>query len=247
MCSERAASAARLGDRVFGPALLVPGIVVLVTVALFGAGWFGFRLEQLRVGGRMLLDPKQVTLITLGSAALLATAAALRMTRERPPVALNEGGRLLQAMGWTLILPQMLAALGGIFTRAGVGPVVAGLVGHLLPTQYPFVAVVAYGLGMALFTMCLGNAFAAFAAITGGIGLPFIVQLHHGNPAIMAAVGMLCGYCGTLMTPMAANFNLVPAMLLDLRDKHAVIKAQVPIGLAILAANIGIMYFCVYL
>jgi uncharacterized membrane protein len=108
------------------------------------------------------------------------------------------------------------------------------------------VAVIAYCLGMACFTICMGNAFAAFAVITGGIGLPLIVQLHHGNPAIMAAIGMLSGYCGTLLTPMAANFNLVPAMLLELKDKNAVIKAQVPIGLAILAANIVLMDLCVY-
>jgi uncharacterized membrane protein len=92
----------------------------------------------------------------------------------------------------------------------------------------------------------MGNAFAAFPVITLGIGLPFIVQRHGGNPAIMAAIGMLSGYCGTLLTPMAANFNVVPAMLLELRDKNAVIKAQVPIALVILAANILLMYFCVY-
>ena len=42
----------------------------------------------------------------------------------------------------------------------------------------------------------------------------------------MAAVGMLSGYCGTLMTPMAANYNIVPVALLELPDQHAVIKAQ---------------------
>ena len=107
-------------------------------------------------------------------------------------------------------------------------------------------AVAAYCVGMALFTMCMGNAFAAFAVITGGIGLPLVVQQHHGNPAIMAAIGMLSGYCGTLMTPMAANFNMVPAILLDLTDRNAVIKAQVPIGLAVLAANIVLMWALVY-
>jgi uncharacterized membrane protein len=158
----------------------------------------------------------------------------------------GEGSRLLQTIGWAIILPQFLAALGGVFAKAGVGAVVADLVARALPTQFSFVAVLAYCVGMALFTMCMGNAFAAFPVITLGIGLPFVVQLHGGNPAIMAAIGMLSGYCGTLMTPMAANFNLVPAMLLELKDKNAVIKAQVPIGLTILIANIILMYFCVY-
>ena len=54
------------------------------------------------------------------------------------------------------------------------------------------------------------------------------------NPAVMAAIGMFSGYCGTLMTPMAANFNIVPAALLELEDKNAVIRAQVPTALAIL-------------
>jgi len=106
--------------------------------------------------------------------------------------------------------------------------------------------VVAYCLGMALFTICVGNAFAAFAVITGGIGLPLIVVQHHGNPAIMAAIGMLSGYCGTLLTPMAANFNLVPAILLELSDKHGVIKAQAPMATVILGVNLLLMWLCVY-
>jgi len=57
---------------------------------------------------------------------------------------------------------------------------------------------------------------------------------------------MLAGYCGTLVTPMAANFNLVPVMLLELEDKNAVIKAQAPMALALLAFNLLLMEFCVY-
>ncbi|MEH7649330.1 5-oxoproline transporter, DUF979 family subunit, partial [Bacillus toyonensis] len=64
--------------------------------------------------------------------------------------------------------------------------------------------------------------------------------------AIMAALGMFAGYCGTLLTPMAANFNIVPAMLLELKDKNAVIKAQVPIALSIFIINMFIMYGLVY-
>ena len=232
----RAASAERLGNRLFWPTLLIPGVAVFGSVVL----------SRIQVGSFRLLEAKNATIIAVGIGALVALGAAMRATRAPSGAPIAEGSRLLQTIGWTLILPQMLAALGGIFAHAGVGAVVADLVGRVLPTQFPSVAVVAYCLGMALFTICLGNAFAAFAVITGGIGLPLIVQQHHGNPAIMAAIGMLSGYCGTLMTPMAANFNLVPAMLLELGDKNAVIKAQVPIGLAILAANIVLMNFFVY-
>ena len=62
----------------------------------------------------------------------------------------------------------------------------------------------------------------------------------------MCAIGMLSGFCGTLMTPMAANFNIVPAALLELRDEYGVIKAQVPTALLLLATNVVLMYFLVF-
>jgi len=108
------------------------------------------------------------------------------------------------------------------------------------------VAVLAYAGGMAGFTAMMGNAFAAFPVMTLGVGLPFIVQAHGGNPAVMGALGMLCGYCGTLLTPMAANFNLVPVRLLELRDDFAVIRAQVPFALALWGFNTALLYACVY-
>ena len=234
--AERAASAELLQNKLFWPALLVPGTAVAGSLLLGKVHW----------GNVWLIDPKQVALISLSLGALLAVGLALRLTGASVATPIGEGSRLLQTIGWALILPQLLAALGGIFAQAGVGAVVADLVARALPTQFPFVAVAAYCLGMALFTMCMGNAFAAFPVITLGIGLPLIVQQHGGNPAIMAAIGMLSGYCGTLMTPMAANFNIVPAMLLELKDRNAVIKAQIPIGLAVWTANVLLMYFCVY-
>jgi uncharacterized membrane protein len=44
------------------------------------------------------------------------------------------------------------------------------------------------------------------------------------------------------MTPMAANFNIVPAALLELPDKNAVIKAQLPTALMMLVVNIVLLY-----
>jgi uncharacterized membrane protein len=57
---------------------------------------------------------------------------------------------------------------------------------------------------------------------------------------------MLSGYCGTLMTPMAANFNLVPAALLELKDPYGVIRAQWRTGALLLACNIALMYFIAF-
>jgi uncharacterized membrane protein len=234
--AERIAAAARLGNRIFIPALLIPATAVIGTLLLAKFHW----------GEWWLLDSSNVTVTSVCLGAVVAAVVGVHLTRAKAEIPVVEGGRLLQTVGWAVVLPQFLAMLGGIFNKAGVGTVVAQIATQALPTQFPFVAVLAYCLGMALFTICMGNAFAAFPVITLGIGLPFIVQQHHGNPAIMAAIGMLSGYCGTLLTPMAANFNLVPVMLLELRDKNAVIKAQVPIAFGILVANVLIMYFCVY-
>jgi uncharacterized membrane protein len=57
---------------------------------------------------------------------------------------------------------------------------------------------------------------------------------------------MLAGFCGTLMTPMAANFNLVPAALLELKDQYGVVKAQVATALPLFALNLLIIYFAAF-
>lgn len=230
------AEAARLGNRLLAPVIAVPLLVVTGTLALPHAAW----------GDVALVESRHATQVALGLACLLALALALRVTQARAVAPAAAGSHLLQAIGWALILPQLLAALGGIFAQAGVGQVVADHAARWLPTGNPLVAVVAYCAGMAAFTIVMGNAFAAFPVITLGIGLPFIVQQHGGNPAIMGALGMLSGYCGTLATPMAANFNIVPAVLLELEDKNAVIKAQLPMAAAIWSFNVAVMYFCVY-
>lgn len=234
--AERMRRAEHHGHRLFAPALLIPGMAVLGSLtfgAVQGAGW-------------RLVEARHATLIGLGVGAVLAVVAAARLTRVSAAGAAIAGGPLIESIGPVLLLPQLLAALGGLLAHAGVGTVIADLVSQALPGGSPYVAVVAYCLGMALFTIGLGNAFAAFPVITLGIGLPLIVQRHGGNPAIMAAIGMLSGYCGTLLTPMAANFNLVPALLLELPDRHAVIKAQWPIALVVWLANVALMSFCVY-
>jgi uncharacterized membrane protein len=233
---EREKHASRLQGKVFIPALVIPVFTVIGSLTL----------GKIHFGKINLVDPKMVTLISLGLSTILAYVVAQFLTKAKPSTAMHEGSRLMQTVGWAIILPQMLAALGAIFSKAGVGNVVSKMVGDVLPTEIPIVAVAAYCIGMMLFTVIMGNAFAAFAVITGGIGLPLIVNMHGGNPAIMAAIGMFAGYCGTLMTPMAANYNIVPAMLLDLKDKNAVIKAQIPIAIPLLIINILIMYFLAY-
>jgi len=233
---QREASARMLGNRLLYPTLAIPVVIIVG----------GILLKVTTISGEPLVASNQVTHVALGIAALIAWVMALRITRSRPMITFSEGGRLLQDIGWAVILPQMLAALGGIFAAAGVGDVIANAVEATVATQYPIVAVIAYCLGMTLFTIIMGNAFAAFPVVTIGIGLPFIVEQHGGNAAFMAALGMLCGYCGTLITPMAANFNLVPAILLEIEDRNAVIKAQLPFAVTLWIFNVLTMAACVY-
>lgn len=234
--NERKTSANKLGNLLFLPALLIP------IVTIVGALW----LKNVKIGGLLLLDKNNVTIVSLGIACLIALIVSLLITKQKAMQSIKESRRLIDTIGWASILPQMLAALGGLFTVAGVGGAVTKLVSGAIPVDNKFLVVVAYVLAMALFTMVMGNAFAAFPVITGGIGLPLVVHMHGGNPAVLAAIGMFSGYCGTLMTPMAANFNIVPAALLDLPDKNGVIKAQVPTALMLLTVNIFLMYFLVY-
>ena len=174
--------------------------------------------------------------------ATAAIAVAMPMLRAPPLAPLQEGRKLMDTVGWAALLPQTLAALGAVFAAAGVGQVVGRLIGEVVPLTSPLAAVCAYTLGMAGFTMVMGNAFAAFPVMTAAIGLPLIVRKFGGDPAVMGAIGMLSGFCGTLVTPMAANFNLVPAALLELPDRWAVIKAQAPTAAILLIVNTVLMY-----
>lgn len=229
---DRKALAARFGDRLFIPALTLPVVVAFGVLVL----------KPLELGGQPLLDPKQATLLSLALATVVAVAVALWLLRQPLISPLQEGRRLMDTVGWAALLPQMLAALGAIFALAGVGQQVGDLVTTWIPMDARLTAVAVYCLGMAGFTMIMGNAFAAFPVMTAGIGLPILMQRFGGDPAVVASIGMLSGFCGTLMTPLAANFNLVPAALLELQDRNAVIKAQIPTALPLLIANIGLMY-----
>jgi uncharacterized membrane protein len=234
--AQRDASAARWGNRLFLPALTIPAVTLLGT----------FVLKSAQVGGVPIVDPKQVTQISLAIGALAGLAAGMVMLRPPASAPLHEARRLWDSVGWAAVLPQMLAALGALFATAGVGKVVSALAERWLPLGTPLAAVVTYTVGMALFTMIMGNAFAAFPVMTAGIGLPLVMTRFGGDVTVMAAVGMLSGFCGTLMTPMAANYNIVPAALLELPDEYAVIKAQIPTALLLLAVNTAVMYAFVY-
>jgi uncharacterized membrane protein len=190
--------------------------------------------------------PKWGALVGLGIGALIGLVFAWAMTRGNIVQGFNEGRRLIDSIGWAVILPQFLAALGFLFDKAGVGQVVSQMVSSVVPTDNRLAVVIAYCVGMMLFTMIMGNAFAAFAVMTTGIGIPLVMKLHGGDAAIAGTIAMLSGYCGTLMTPMAANFNIVPAALLEMKDQNGVIKAQVLTALPVLIINILLMFLLAF-
>jgi uncharacterized membrane protein len=232
----RRRSAQRLGNRLFVPALAIPVLTLILVLSA----------KYLRWGDTTLIDTTQVTLVSLGVACVTALLVALRTTRTHLPHALHEGTRLLDTLGWAALLPILLATLGSVFAATGVGDAIAALVSAVIPTDSRLACLIAFALGMVMFTVIMGNAFAAFPVLMAGIGLPLLVLRHGANPAVLGSIGMLTGYCGTLLTPMAANFNIVPAVLLELPDQYGVIRAQLPTALALLAVNFALMWWLVF-
>jgi uncharacterized membrane protein len=222
--------------RLIAPALILPLLTLLLSLALRYAHsqkWLSFNLDQAALFGLIL-------------ASLVSAAYACMRLKVRPDKALRAGAGVLDQIGWPILLPMLLAILGSVYAKANVGAELASHLNGLFPLDNPYACALAYGIGMAAFTVLMGNAFAAFPVMSLAIGIPLVVQRHHGDPLAMASIGMLCGYCGTLLTPLAANFNLVPAALLGLEDRFAVIKAQAPTALALLAANLALLCAVVY-
>ena len=227
----RRASARRLGHALFAPALLIPLGTLALSLLQPYSPW-------------AMVDRAQFTLIALGLACIAATLAALWLTRAHPRHAIGEASRLLDALSWAALLPMLLAMLGAMFEATGVGEAIAHLVAAAIPTESRTACLLAFAFGMVAFTVIMGNAFAAFPVMMAGIGLPLLIGRHHAHAAALGALGMLTGYCGTLLTPMAANFNIVPAALLELRDPNGVIRAQWPTALCLLAFNVVMLWFC---
>ena len=229
---ERQHFSERFGNGLFLPALIIPFTAFIGTVL--------FTYTPLKGSG--LIEAKSVTLVLLGLGVIIALITCYSWLRPPALAAIDEGGRLADSIGWALVLPQMLASLGAVFAAAGVGETIGVIAAGIIPHGSIFLAVLLYALGMVVFTMIMGNAFAAFPVMATAIGVPILVQQDGGNAAVIGAVGMLSGFCGTLMTPMAANFNIVPAALLELKNQYGVIKAQIATAIPLLIANILILY-----
>lgn len=215
-------SAKKLGWWVFLPSVILAVIAFCIS-------------QYTKLGGQ----------IGIGIASIVALIVAWIETRSTAKQVYFDIHRSIRAMGTAGVLPQLLAMLGAVFTAAGIGKLTAQIIAGIFPAGNHLLGVVLYCVAMAIFTMIMGNAFAAFAVITAAIGIPFVVA-QGGNPAVVAALGMTAGYCGTLMTPMAANFNSLPVALLEMNDETGVIKVQAPVAIVMLLVHIVLMYFLAF-
>lgn len=178
--------------------------------------------------------------ITLGVVVAMILLIAYDSKQNKPVVFLKDSERFLGITGPLSMLPQLLGCLGGVFTAAGVGDVVAQLVEKIVPKENVNIGIIVYAIGMVLFTMIMGNAFAAITVMTVGIGAPFVLA-YGANPVVIGMLALTCGYCGTLLTPMAANFNILPVAILNMKDRWGVIKKQVLVAIIMLVFQICYM------
>lgn len=209
----------KIGMKIFIPAL---------TVAVFSLVFALFTNISSMIG------------ITIGTFVAVIILMAYSPKENKPQVFMQDSERFLSLMGPLCMLPQLLGCLGGIFTQAGVGEVIANIVENVLPKGNVNVGIIVFAIGMALFTMIMGNAFAAITVMTVGIGGPFVLS-YGADPVTIGMLALTCGYCGTLCTPMAANFNIVPVAILNMKDRWGVIKNQVLVAVIMLTVQICYM------
>lgn len=210
--------AEKLGLKIFIPSLLIAIIAMLIA-------------QFTELSGT----------VAIGISSTVSLLMTFAITKAKPAEFLEDSNRMYQAMGSFTILPQLLASLGALFTVDGVGDKISSIISGVIPQGNILIGVIAYCVGMALFTAIMGNAYAAFSVITVGVGIPFVFA-QGGDPVVCSLLALTAGYCGTFLTPMAANFNVLPAALLELKDKNAVIKVQAPLALILLVVHIVLMY-----
>ena len=213
----------RIGMKIFIPA--------------FGAGVFTILISIFLPGWSSLIGSLFATIFGV-------IILVLWNKENKPMVFLEEGRRFLHMPSAVYIMPLLLSCLGAVFTRAGVGDAFSVLFGKIIPSGNVYIGIVAYALGMMLFTIIMGNAFAAITVMTVGVGVPFVISLG-GNPLYMVTLAMTCGYCGTLLTPMAANFNIVPGVYLEVKDKYSIIKMQAIPSACMLVFQLAYMFIAV--
>src|SRR5690606_38344280 len=149
--AERRASAEQRGNALFLPALIIPTGALACT-----------HLVQYTDLGPAFIASKDKTFVSLVLGQFIDICMIMELLIPPLLAPLEEGRRLMDSVGWAALLPQMLAALGAVFLAAGVGEQVGAIFTQYVPLDTRTMAVAAYCIGMALFTIIMGNAFAAF-------------------------------------------------------------------------------------
>ena len=205
-----------IGMKIFAPALSIGVFAILFAIFL----------------------PDLGAIVGIGAGIIVSVILLMAFSKENTPkVFLQDSERLLSTVGPLSMLPMLLASLGAVFTAAGVGEVISEIVGNVIPKGNVNVGIIVFAIGMALFTMIMGNAFAAITVMTVGIGAPFVLQ-YGADPVVIGMLALTCGYCGTLCTPMAANLNIVPIAMLDMKNRFGVIKNQIIPAIILLTVQI---------
>mgnify|MGYP001049294473 CR=1 FL=1 len=230
--SVREANSRRLNWKLLIPVLAIPFCTLVGTLLL----------KKVKVGSTYLIDPSNTNSVSFGVGCVVALALVSLITRDGMVQAVRQSREMTDVIAWTLIMPQMLAMLGGMFQHTGVGEAGAYLATHYVATDVKWIAVVVYCLGMFLLSMILGGAAGAIPVMFGAMGVPVLISSFHGTPAVVATLGHYAGFAGVLMTPMAAHFNLIPAAVLEIPDRYAVIKAQAPTAICIFLACVVYLY-----
>ena len=223
---SNAPSAVSLGAKIFAPVLAIPLVTIVAALTFRSLGQ----------------DASRGALVGLGFGGLAAMLLCLRLTRSSFTALLDEGRRLNETMGAVNILPQLLASLGVIFAAAKVGDLIAAGIQAVIAPDSLFLLVLANCAGMALFTMVMGNSFAAFPVLAAGVLVPLLIKPFNVDPAMAAIITLTAGSSGTLLTPMAANFNIVPAALLNLKDQYGVIRFQWPYAVTLWSLHVLLLW-----
>lgn len=108
----------RIGFKIF-----IPSVFIAI-----GAFLFSFVLPKVAPG----VSAGVLGYIAIGLSAACGLIATFIITKTKPKGVMNDATRLMRTMGSFSILPQLLSALGVVFTTAGVGSLIATLLGKTL-------------------------------------------------------------------------------------------------------------------
>lgn len=217
------------GPRLLWPVLMMPGGIVIASLLCRWQSW----------------DLSKGALVGLAAGSLAALATAMAVTGARFSEVGRAGRKLNDSLGALSLLPQLLASLGLVFAQAGVGSWMAdGILAWVSPDQ-KIALVFANCLAMAGLAALTGNSFAAFPVVAQGILSPLLIKPFGADPDALAVLTLAIGASGTLVTQMAANFNLIPVALLELKDPLAVIRWQRPLALGLWLGQVSLMIYLV--